>query len=60
MLIACLDNKNWRTKFLNKKWLIMNKAVACRKTLRFTNTDQLKNLGRYLDEVKYEWFNECK
>ena len=41
-------------KFLNEKWLSMNKEVAYRKIIRCTNKDQIRNLGGYLDTIKYK------
>jgi len=41
-------------KYLNDKWLGMNKEVAYRKIIRCTNKDQIRNLGRYLDTIKYK------
>jgi hypothetical protein len=29
--VDCLETRNWRMKFLNKKWLNMNKEIAYRK-----------------------------
>jgi hypothetical protein len=44
VLLDCLETRNWRLKFLNDKWLNMNKIVAHRKMLRCTNKDQIRNL----------------
>jgi hypothetical protein len=58
-----LENGNWKIKFLNDKWLSINKEGAYRKILRCTNNDQVRHLGRYLDKVKYKWlikWKECK
>jgi hypothetical protein len=38
----------------------MNKEVAYRKILRCTNKDEIRILGKYLDKVKYKWFNKTK
>ena len=57
--LDCWDTENWRLKFLNDKWLNMNKEIACSKLLRCINKDQI-NLGRYLDVVKCKWFNKIK
>jgi hypothetical protein len=46
-----------RIIFANDKWLSMNKQIAYRKTLRCTNKDQIRMLGKYLDKVKCKWFN---
>jgi hypothetical protein len=59
-LLDCLETRNSRMKFLNEKWLSMNKEVAYRTELRCTNKDQIRNLDRYLDEVKHKWFNKTK
>ena len=32
-------------KFLNEKWLNMNKEVACRKILKLSNKDQIRNFA---------------
>jgi hypothetical protein len=53
ILLDCLETINWRMKCLNKKYLNMNKQRACRRILRSTNKDQIRNLGRYLGKVKY-------
>lgn len=37
----------WWMKFLNEKWLHMNKGVAYRKILRCNNKSQIRNLGRH-------------
>lgn len=34
----------------------MNKGIAYRKMLRCTNKDQIRNLGKYVDIVKYKRF----
>jgi hypothetical protein len=47
-------------KMLNEKWLNVNKEIPYMKILRTANKDQIKNLGRYLDKVKYKWFNQKK
>jgi hypothetical protein len=47
-------------KFLNDKWLNMNKETAYRKILRLTKKAQIRNLRRYLDKVKYKWFIKTK
>ena len=28
--------------------------------MKHSNKDQIRNLGRYLDEVKYKWRNKTK
>lgn len=38
----------------------MNKGAAYRKTLRCTNKDQIRNLGRYLNKINYKWLNKKK
>jgi hypothetical protein len=38
----------------------MNEEVAYMIILRGNNNDQIRNLGRHLDNVKYEWFDETK
>ena len=32
----------------------MNTVTDCREVLQHTNKDQIQNLGRYLDKVKYK------
>jgi len=54
ILLDCLEARNCRMKYLNDKWLSMNKEVAYRKIIRCTNKDQIRNLGRYLDTIKYK------
>jgi hypothetical protein len=44
----------------SKKWLSMNTEVACRKIVRCPNKGQIRNLGRYVDKVKYKWFYKTK
>ena len=56
----CLGTINWGLKFLNYMWLSMNKEIAYNKVLRYTNKDQIGNLGRYLDKVRYKRFNRTK
>jgi hypothetical protein len=56
ILLDCLETIHWRTKLLNEKWLSMNKEVAYRTILRFSNKDRLRYFSSYLDEVKYKWF----
>jgi hypothetical protein len=58
MSLDCWETRNWKLKFLNAKWLNMNKEVTCRKMLRYANKDQIINVGRYLDIVKCKWFNK--
>jgi len=41
-------------KVLNDKWFSVHEEVAYRKILSYTNKDQIRNLGRYLDKVKYK------
>jgi len=53
-----LETGNWGTQFLNEKWLKMNKEVAYMKILRCCDKYQVRSLGTYVDEVKYEWFNK--
>jgi hypothetical protein len=61
MLLDCLETGKWRMKFVNEKWLNVNKEVACRKVLSYANKDQIRNVVvRYLDKVKYKWFNKTK
>jgi len=38
----------------------VNKEVTYKEILIYTNKDQLRSLGRYLDEVKRKWFNQSK
>jgi hypothetical protein len=49
--ITVLFRKN---KFLNEKWLNMNKEIAYIKILRWANKNSIRNLDRYLDEVMYK------
>jgi hypothetical protein len=41
-------------KFLNETWLHMNKGTAYMKILRWANKDQMRNLYKHLDQVKYK------
>jgi hypothetical protein len=34
---------DWRTNFLNEKWLNMNKEIAYRKILRCSDKDQVRS-----------------
>ena len=52
ILLDCLETEHWGKKVLNDKWVIVHKEVAYRKILRYTNEDQIRNLGRYLDKVE--------
>ena len=47
-------------KFLIEKWLHINKEIAYIKILRWANKDQIRNLDRYLDKVKYKLCNDKK
>ena len=47
ILLDCRETKNWGLKLLNYKWLNMNKEVTYRQTLKRTNTNQIRSLGRY-------------
>jgi len=38
----------------------MTKEVVYRKILRCTNKDQIRQLGIYVNNVKYKWFNNMK
>jgi hypothetical protein len=60
ILLDSLEKRNWRMKVSNEKWLNMNEEVAYMIILRRTNKDQIRNLGRHLDKVKYKWFNKTK
>jgi hypothetical protein len=60
MLLECLGTRNWRITFANYRWLNMNKEIALKKVLRYTNKDQIRTLGKYLDKVKCKWFNKTK
>jgi hypothetical protein len=51
---------NWRMKYLNDKWLSMNKEVAYRKILRSTNKHQIRILGRSFNKIKYKWLNRTE
>lgn len=59
-ILDYLGTRNWRMKILNKKWLNMNKEIAYKKILMCTIKAQIRNLGRYLNKVKYNWFNKTK
>ena len=52
-LLDCLETRNQSLKFVNGKWLGINKEVAYRIILRCTNKDKIRNLGRYLDKSKH-------
>jgi hypothetical protein len=54
ILLDCLETKHWRMEVLSDGWFNVHKEVAYRKILRCTNRDQIRNLGRYLDKVKYK------
>ena len=41
-------------KFLNDKWLSMNKKVAYRKTLISLNKEDISYLVRYLHKIMYK------
>jgi hypothetical protein len=60
ILFDCLETRKWGMKFLSKKWLSMNTEVAYRKIVRCPNKNQIRNLGGYLDKVKYKWFYKTK
>jgi hypothetical protein len=38
----------------------MNTKAAYRKISKYTNNDQIRNLGKYVDKVKYKWFNKAQ
>lgn len=54
ILLDCLETKHWRMKVLSDEWFSVHKEVAYRKILRCTYKNQIRNLGRYLDKVKYK------
>jgi hypothetical protein len=63
ILLDCWETRNWGLEFLNNDWLNMNQEVACRKMLRYTGKEQIRNLGTYLVIVKCKRFdkqNKCK
>jgi hypothetical protein len=60
ILQDCFETGNWRMKVLGEKWLSANKEVPYWRILRSNNKDQIRNLGRYLDKLKYKSFNETK
>jgi len=47
-------------KFLNLKFLIMNKVAKYRKILRCTNKDQLWKFWHVFRKIKYKWFYRTK
>jgi hypothetical protein len=38
----------------------MNKDLTYKKMLTYTDKVQIRLVGRYLDKVKYKWFNKVK
>jgi hypothetical protein len=60
ILLDSLETRDWGIKFLNKKLLSKNKEIRCRKKLRCTNTDQIRNVGKCVEKVKYRWFNKTQ
>jgi hypothetical protein len=54
-LLDCFKTRNWRQKVLSEKWLNRNKEIAYWKILRSTNKDQIRNLGRSFENIKYKW-----
>jgi hypothetical protein len=59
-LLDCLGTRNWIMKFLNDKWLRMNKDVAYRKILRCSTKDRIRNVSRYLDKISINRLTEQK
>lgn len=53
ILIKCSKPKNSTKQFLNRKWLIVNEEIACKK-IHFTNVVELRNIGNYLDKIMCE------
>jgi hypothetical protein len=52
-LLSSVETRERRRKFLNEKGLNKDKEISYTKLLRCTEKDQIRNLGRYLDKVKY-------
>ena len=51
LILNCRDTRKWRLKLLHDKWPNMNTEVACRKMLKCTNKDELRNLGKNTKEL---------
>ena len=54
----CLVARNSGVKLLNEKWLDTKVEATAGIMLRNTNREQIINLGRCVDKVKYKWFNK--
>ena len=60
ILLDFLQTRNWRKKCVNGKWVNISKGVAYREVIRCNNKYQTRNVGRYLDKVKYKWCKKQK
>jgi hypothetical protein len=52
ILLKCPETRRLREHLLSRKWQIINDELAYKKIINYTNTVELRNLGRYLYKIK--------
>jgi hypothetical protein len=55
ILLKCPETRRLRKHLLSRKWQIINEEVAYKNIFNYTNTVELRNLGRYLYKIKCKW-----
>jgi len=53
MLLGCSETGMWRREIVDKKWPNVKEEVADKKILMYINKAQVKDVGTYLDKVRY-------
>jgi hypothetical protein len=48
ILLKCSETRKWREQFLSRNWLIINEAVAYKRTINCTNAAELRNTGKHV------------
>jgi hypothetical protein len=52
ILLKCTETRKLREHLLSRKLQIINEEIAYKKIINCTNTLELRNLGRYLYNIK--------
>jgi hypothetical protein len=58
ILLKCSETRKWRERFLSRKWLIVNEEVTYKRAINCTNAVELRNIGKYLYEIRCKWENK--
>jgi hypothetical protein len=54
-LLKCSGMRKWRGRFLDSKWLNINDCIACKRIINYTNSVELRNIGKCLYRISYKW-----